>query len=192
MGGVVCISEGQAYRDPNSLTASSSFDTPGKGSEQMDFDATQAWCNDLSVELDDVIVFGIAELTKAPTMGYFDRKAWIEGWRSVKKDTVAAQKEHLSSVRNQLTTNPDYFKKVYQFCFEYAKESGQKSLCKRIMYICSTVCSFRYLLLTISNTPCSPRNCLWRLAPPFLSCPRISLRTRFCLLSHLIYPISLP
>jgi DCN1-like protein 1/2 len=94
----------------------------------MDFDATQAWCNDLSVELDDVIIFAIAELTKAPRMGYFDRKAWIEGWKSLKKDSIAAQKEYIGPLRSKFTSDHDYFKKVYLFCFDYAKEPGQKSL----------------------------------------------------------------
>lgn len=100
----------------------------GKGKEQMDFDATQAWANDLAVELDDVVLLAIAELTKAPTMGYFDRKEWVEGWKSLKKDSIELQKNHLASMRKQLQTDHEYFTKVYNFCFDYAKESGQKSL----------------------------------------------------------------
>ena len=101
----------------------------------MDFDATQAWANDLSVELDDVVLLAIAELTRAPTMGYFDRKEWVEGWKSLKKDTIELQKNHLASMRKQLQTDHEYFTKVYNFCFDYAKESGQKSLCEQRLSI---------------------------------------------------------
>ena len=97
----------------------------------MDFDATQAWCNDLSLELDDVVVLALAELTKAPQMGYFDRKPWIEGWKGVKTDSINAQKAYLEILRTSLQNDCDYFRKVYNFCFDYAKENGQKSLCKR-------------------------------------------------------------
>lgn len=95
----------------------------------MDFDSTMAWCKDLSIDIEsDIVVFAIAELTKAPTMGYFNRKEWVEGWKGVKKDSTAAQKEHVSSLRSQMKGNEAYFKKVYSFCFDYAKEEGQKSL----------------------------------------------------------------
>lgn len=95
----------------------------------MDFDATAAWCNDLEVDLEsDVVIFALAELTKAPRMGYFERKAWIEGWRSEKKDNIQAQKDYLTTLRNKLSSDPEYFKRVYAFCFDYAKETGQKSL----------------------------------------------------------------
>lgn len=100
----------------------------GKGAEQMDFDATQAWCTDLGVELDDVVVLAVAELTQAPTMGYFDRKPWIEGWRKVKKDSLEAQKAYVDTMRKDIQSSEEYFKKVYMFCFDYAKETGQKSL----------------------------------------------------------------
>lgn len=101
----------------------------------MDFDATAAWCNDLGLDLEsDVVVFALAELTKAPRMGYFERKAWIEGWRSEKKDNIEAQKAYLDTLRKKLSSDPEYFKKVYAFCFDYAKESGQKSLGASIMH----------------------------------------------------------
>lgn len=96
----------------------------------MDFDATQAYCQDLNVALDDVVVLAVAELTKAPTMGYFDRKAWIDGWKEVKKDSIATQKEYIKTLRSKLSSEEAYFTKVYGFCFDYAKESGQKSLCR--------------------------------------------------------------
>lgn len=103
--------------------------SPGKGAEKMDFDATQAYCNDLSVELDDVVVLAVAELTKAPTMGYFDRKPWVDAWKSVKKDSIAGQKDYIKTLRSNLSSDQAYFTKVYAFCFDYAKEAGQKSLC---------------------------------------------------------------
>lgn len=97
----------------------------------MDFDGTQSWCNDLSLELDDVVLLAVAELTKAPQMGYFDRKTWIEGWKSVRKDSIVLQQTYIETIRTTLQNDQDYFRKVYNFCFEYAKENGQKSLCEQ-------------------------------------------------------------
>lgn len=94
----------------------------------MDFDSTQAWCSDLAVELDDVAILGIAELTKAPTMGYFNKKEWIDGWKTLKRDTIESQRSYVDTIRRNLKSDPAYFRKVYNFTFEYAKETGQKSL----------------------------------------------------------------
>lgn len=95
----------------------------------MDFDATAAYCKDLSLDLEDVVFFALAELTHAPKMGYFDRKPWIDGWKRVRKDSIDTQKAHIQSIKRQLSEDPEYYKQVYGFCFAYAKEESQKSLC---------------------------------------------------------------
>ncbi|KAL7006414.1 Scaffold-type E3 ligase [Cystobasidiomycetes sp. EMM_F5] len=100
----------------------------GKGADQMDFDATAAYCKDLSLDLEDVVFFALAELTHAPKMGYFDRKPWIDGWKRVRKDSIDTQKAHIQSIKRQLSEDPEYYKQVYGFCFAYAKEESQKSL----------------------------------------------------------------
>lgn len=122
----------------------------------MDFDATQAWCNDLQVELDDVVLLAVAELTKAPTMGYFDRKPWVDAWRAVKKDSIDGQKAHVQTLRTNLSSDEAYFTKVYNFCFDYAKEAGQKSLCRphldfRIAVVLNCASSSRHRRFTMAS-----------------------------------------
>ena len=97
----------------------------------MDIDSTMAWCTDLSVDPNDAVFFVLAELARAPKFGYFDRKPWIEGWQkaSGKPDTVEKQKKHIKELKSKFASDGQYFTRVYAFCFEYAKEPGQKSLC---------------------------------------------------------------
>ena len=47
-------------------------------------DGTIAYCADLKVEPEDIVMLAVAWLTKAPTMGKFDQTGWIEGWKGVR------------------------------------------------------------------------------------------------------------
>ena len=44
-----------------------------------------------------------------------------------RKDTIELQREHITSLRNDLKA-ADTFRQVYNFTFEYAKNEGQKSM----------------------------------------------------------------
>jgi DCN1-like protein 1/2 len=55
-----------------------------KSPEETDIDGTIAYCQDLGVEPEDVVMLGIAWITKAPTMGRFGKKGWIEGWKDLR------------------------------------------------------------------------------------------------------------
>lgn len=52
--------------------------------DETTFDGTILYCQDLGVEPEDVVMLAVAYLTKAPTMGHFARKGWIEGWRAAR------------------------------------------------------------------------------------------------------------
>ena len=47
---------------------------------------------------------------------------------SFSADSTAGMKSSLSKLRNQLATDPEYFKKVYNFTFDFARTEGQRSL----------------------------------------------------------------
>lgn len=46
---------------------------------------------------------------------------------SRRKDTIPLQKAYISRLRSDLK-DPDTFRKVYNFVFDYAKEEGQRSI----------------------------------------------------------------
>ena len=46
-------------------------------------DGTMQYCRDLGVDPEDVVFLALACFTKAPTMGRFTRRSWVEAWQSV-------------------------------------------------------------------------------------------------------------
>lgn len=54
-----------------------------KNPEEIAIEGTIKYCEDLGVAPEDVVMLALAWLTKAPTMGRFARKGWIEGWKSL-------------------------------------------------------------------------------------------------------------
>ncbi|BGP03308.1 Scaffold-type E3 ligase [Rhodotorula toruloides] len=102
------------YRDPASP-------------EEIGMDGTTRYCEDLGVSLEDVVFLVLAEFTGAPSMGKFAKQTWIRAWQGVGCDTLERQKRHVADLRAQLS-NPEAFRRIYIFAFDYAKEPGQKSL----------------------------------------------------------------
>lgn len=116
----------------------------GKGKDTIPIDGTLAWCADLGVEPEDPVMLAVAELCSASEMGSFERKGWIDGWAKQKcdllytlvarleslhrKDTLDGQKELLKTLRENMKTRPDVFKKIYEFAFAYAKLPEQRSM----------------------------------------------------------------
>ncbi|GAA5878323.1 hypothetical protein JCM8547_006233 [Rhodosporidiobolus lusitaniae] len=95
--------------------------------DEIGMDGTLKYCQDLAVDPEDVVLFALAWFTKAPTMGRFSRKGWVEAWQSVRADTLSKQQDHVNKLRGQLS-DPDTFRRVYNYAFEYAKDEGQKSM----------------------------------------------------------------
>ncbi|BGP35203.1 Scaffold-type E3 ligase [Rhodotorula toruloides] len=102
------------YRDPASP-------------EEIGMDGTTRYCEDLGVSLEDVVFLALAEFTGAPSMGKFAKQTWVRAWQGVGCDTLERQKRHVADLRAQLS-NPEAFRRIYIFAFDYAKEPGQKSL----------------------------------------------------------------
>lgn len=84
-------------------------------------DATLAWCEDLQVDPNDPVMLAVAHLCQAKDMGKFDRKGWVEGWKSARKDTLPGQQEHVNLLRSSLSSDPQYYRKIYAYTFDYAR-----------------------------------------------------------------------
>ncbi|KWU44285.1 defective in Cullin neddylation protein 1 [Rhodotorula sp. JG-1b] len=94
---------------------------------EISMDGTMQYCADLGVDPSEVIMLALAWFTKAPTMGRFSKREWVEAWQAIGADTLERQKQQVDVLRKQLET-PETFRKVYIFAFDYAKTEGQKSL----------------------------------------------------------------
>ncbi|KAH7103764.1 Cullin binding-domain-containing protein [Auriculariales sp. MPI-PUGE-AT-0066] len=86
------------------------------------------FCEDLSVDPEDVVLLAVAYELKAPAIAEFSRQGWIDGWTSLRCETIDQMRASLSQLRTKLGTNADYFGQVYSFTFEFARSSGQRSL----------------------------------------------------------------
>lgn len=56
-----------------------------KNKEEADIEGTMRYCQDLDISPEDVVMLAVAWLTKAPTMGKFTKKSWIEAWKTVRQ-----------------------------------------------------------------------------------------------------------
>ncbi|GAA6005284.1 DCN1 family protein [Rhodotorula paludigena] len=95
--------------------------------DEIGMDGTMRYCADLAVDPEDVIMLALAWFTKAPTMGRFARSGWFEAWQTVRCDSLEQQRQYMETLRTRLT-DPEGFKRIYVFAFDYAKAEGQKSL----------------------------------------------------------------
>lgn len=92
-------------------------------------DATIAWCEALDVSPEDPIMLAVADLCGAQEMGSFERKPWVDGWKKAKVDSIEGQKKYVNStLRDSLSSQPAYFRKVYNFTFDYARDKSQRGL----------------------------------------------------------------
>ncbi|KAF7308027.1 Defective in cullin neddylation protein [Mycena kentingensis (nom. inval.)] len=104
-------------------------DPDGTGNE-ITVDGTIQMCEDLSVNPEDVVLLAVAYELKSPRMGEWTRTGYVEGWKALGCDNLSAMKTALARLRTRLTSgsDPEYYKKVYNYTFEFAKTEGQRSI----------------------------------------------------------------
>ncbi|GAA5847853.1 hypothetical protein JCM5353_008406 [Sporobolomyces roseus] len=129
------------YNDPRSSTPSQNTNVASaknletlwknycdsSNAEEIGLEGTMRYCEDINVNPEQAEMLALACFTKAPTMGRFTRKNWIEAWMNVQRDSVEQQREYVDSLRQKLT-QPDSFREIYNYTFDFAKEEGQKSM----------------------------------------------------------------
>ncbi|EDR09590.1 uncharacterized protein LACBIDRAFT_293835 [Laccaria bicolor S238N-H82] len=91
-------------------------------SKEITVDGTIRLCEDLAVNPEDVVLLAIAYELKSPRVGEWTKQGWTEGWKNLGMKTTLVQ------LRDQLGREPDYFQKVYNHTFEFARSDGQRSL----------------------------------------------------------------
>jgi DCN1-like protein 1/2 len=98
------------------------------GGEDITVEGTIKLCEDLGTDPEDVVLLAVAYELKSPRVGEWNRKGWIDGWRSLGCDTIPTMKTTLENLRDKLISDATYFKEVYNYTFEFAKSQGQRSL----------------------------------------------------------------
>ncbi|KAL5520319.1 hypothetical protein ACEPAG_9533 [Sanghuangporus baumii] len=97
-------------------------------SDDILIDGTIKLCEDLEVNPEDVVLLAIAYELKAPSMGRWTRKGWIDGWRNLGQDTIEGMRKTLSILSQKLASDARYFQQVYNYTFDFARSEGQRSL----------------------------------------------------------------
>ncbi|KAF5366764.1 hypothetical protein D9758_006504 [Tetrapyrgos nigripes] len=96
--------------------------------DEITANGTIKFCEDLDVDPENVVLLAVAYELKSERLGEWNRKGWLEGWKSLGCDTIPAMKTALVRLGDRLGSDPEYFRKVYQHTFDFARNEGQRSL----------------------------------------------------------------
>ncbi|KAK7448478.1 Scaffold-type E3 ligase [Stygiomarasmius scandens] len=131
------------YNDPSAMAAATRRNNEGPSTSKLSqlFDkykdpdgdeisanGTIKFCEDLDVDPENVVLLAVAYELKSERLGEWNRKGWIEGWKNLGCDSIPAMKTSLVKLGDKLGSNPEYFRKVYQHTFDFARAEGQRSL----------------------------------------------------------------
>ncbi|MCJ1388146.1 Scaffold-type E3 ligase [Xylographa bjoerkii] len=89
---------------------------------------TIKYLTDLTLSLDEPAVLAVLTDLSAPTMGELIRDGFLAGWRTLGADSLPKQIAVLPHLRAQLSSSPDYFRRVYKHTFLLARTPGQKGV----------------------------------------------------------------
>ena len=51
--------------------------------DDITVDGTIRLCQDLGVDPEDVVLLAVAYELKSPSMGQWERKGWVDGWKAL-------------------------------------------------------------------------------------------------------------
>ncbi|KAI9882223.1 MAG: hypothetical protein M1823_006032 [Watsoniomyces obsoletus] len=101
-------------------------DAPQEEPDRIGVEGAMRYLQALNVQLDDIVVLALSEALDAPSMGEFHRKGFLNGWINLKAETLPKQQSAVTTLRGQLSTDTDLFKRVYKHAFQLARPSQQK------------------------------------------------------------------
>lgn len=97
-------------------------------SDEITVDGTLQLYTDLAVDPDDIVLLAIAYELKSPRVGEWTRRGWIEGLRNLGCDSLESLKNAQPRLRTKLSSDPSYFRAVYNYTFTFSRSEGQRSL----------------------------------------------------------------
>ncbi|KAF5381521.1 hypothetical protein D9757_008166 [Collybiopsis confluens] len=96
--------------------------------EDIAINGTIKLCTDLEKDPEDVVLLAVAYELKAPEIGRWTRKGWVDGWKANGCDSLPAMRNTVARLADQLGSDPAYFRKVYMFTFDLGRGEGARSL----------------------------------------------------------------
>ena len=100
----------------------------GVDPDQIGAEGTMSYLEALSVSLEETALLAVLTQVSAPTMGELTRHEFVSGWEACSADTLAKQRAQVARFRTQLTSDRDYFRRVYRHSFALGRATGQKAV----------------------------------------------------------------
>lgn len=121
-----------------SLTLLSADDDP----QEIGISGAIALCSSLEISPEDVVMLPLSFYLRSPSMGHFSRSGFVDGWRELGADSLESMKGALPALLEDLRQDRPVkgklasegkgglYARVYEWCYAYARDEGQKSLCE--------------------------------------------------------------
>lgn len=91
-------------------------------------DGTMQYLEDLGYAPEDAVVLALAEFLESPTVGVFKEEPFLRRWASVGANSLGDMKNHVKTLERKLDSDPEYFRKVYQFAYKFILEKNEKNM----------------------------------------------------------------
>jgi hypothetical protein len=84
-------------------------------------------CEDLGVEISDIVMVALSWKMGAEAQGNFLEKEWITGCQKLEADTIEKLKDAIPALRAALADKAE-FRLIYKFAFNWSKEMSQRGM----------------------------------------------------------------
>jgi DCN1-like protein 1/2 len=126
---------------------------PDRADDDITVDGTLDLCSDLGVDPEDAVLLAVACELQSPSVGRWKKTSWVQGWRGLgcvppsflpylpppphlrvnrltadSVESFEGMKAAIPRLRKKLSADPEYFRRVYLYTFNFARSEGQRSL----------------------------------------------------------------
>ncbi|KAH3745829.1 hypothetical protein Pelo_12757 [Pelomyxa schiedti] len=108
------------------------FNTFSKGEDSINPDGVETLCEQLGVAPDDVLTLVLAWKFGAARNGYLSKEEFMGGMKALKCKTLSELLPKLKSINSSLNSNVPELKKMYQYAFDFSKETPEHKLLESI------------------------------------------------------------
>ncbi|KAL9105767.1 MAG: hypothetical protein Q9227_009115 [Pyrenula ochraceoflavens] len=113
-----------------------SRDNPAPDRDKISVNRFQNYLSDLNVEPDEPLSLAVMEIVKCKAFGEAEREDFVAGWQTTSRtntsaralDNIPAQSNHMTALRQSLSTDKSFFKTVYRYSFGLLKPDIQRGI----------------------------------------------------------------
>lgn len=99
----------------------------GPNEDTLGPEGMEKFCEDIGVEPENIVMLALAYKLDAKNMGFFTKEEWMKGMTDLQCDTIEKLQNRLEYLR-ALLNDPQTFKNVYRFSFDFARDKDQRSM----------------------------------------------------------------